>query len=356
VKPRLLELLICPWCAGAFSAEPFLPPAADGDIAEGVLRCDCGRLFPIQNGIPRILDDAFKLFPDFVQRYRDRLPPLPAVPVVRTKEADAIRRTRESFGYQWTQFAEMVIDFRENFLNYIRPVDESFFPGKIGLDLGCGFGRHIYNAAKFGAEMIGVDISDAIESTRMNTKDLPNVHLVQANVYRLPIRPASLDFAYSIGVLHHLPDPEAAFRCLVPLVKPGGSVFVWVYSKSRGFWNFCLESVRAVTTRLPPRVQKGISLASAIVDYGVFVAPYKVAASLPGVGAAVQKLPLHRLKLYSAYPFQVVYADWFDRLAAPIRFYYDGQDMEGWLARAQLTRHAISPTGLFGWRAYGERT
>jgi len=346
---------MCPWCAGPFSVDPFVPPAPDGDVTEGVLRCDCGRLFPIVNGIPRILEDAFKLFPDFVQRYRDRLPPLPDVPIVKTAEADAIRRTRESFGYQWTEFAEMVIDFRENFLNYIRPVDESFFPGKLGLDLGCGFGRHIYNAAKFGAEMIGVDISDAIESTRKNTKDLPNVHLVQANVYRLPIRPGVLDFAYSIGVLHHLPDPEAAFRRLVPLVKPGGSVFVWVYSKSRTFWNFCLETVRSVTTRLPPQVQKGISLASAIVDYGVFVAPYKIASSLPGVGPAVQKLPLHRLKLYSMYPFQVVYADWFDRLAAPIRFYYDGQDMEGWLARAELTHHAISPTGLFGWRAYGER-
>ena len=55
------------------------------------------------------------------------------------------------------------------------------------------------------------------------------------------------------------------------------------------------------------------------------------------------------------YPFQVAYADWFDRLAAPIRFYYDGDAMRGWLDRAQLDHTAISPTGLFGWRAYGER-
>jgi SAM-dependent methyltransferase len=330
--------------------------AADGgEVVEGLLHCACGRQFPIVNGIPRILDDAFRLFPDFVARHRDQLPGLDGVRAVKTREADAIRRTRESFGYQWTQFSEMVIDFRENFLNYIRPLDESFFPGKLGLDLGCGFGRHIYNAATFGAEMIGVDISDAIESTRANTKHLPNVHLVQADVYHLPIRPGVLDFAYSIGVLHHLPDPEAAFRCLVPLVKPGGSVFVWVYSKSRSFWNACLETVRAVTTRLPKRVQKGISLGAALVDYGGFVGPYKVAASVPGLNAVVGRLPLQRLRLYSAYPFQVVYADWFDRLAAPIRFYYDGKDMEGWLTRASLTRHTVSPTGLFGWRAYGER-
>ena len=354
MKSRLLDWLMCPWCNGDLAAVSF-DQSASGEIAEGVLRCACGRSFPIVNGIPRILDEAFPLFPDFVARHRDRLQPLPAVPVVRTREADAIRRTRESFGYQWTQFSEMVIDFRQNFLNYIRPLDESFFPGKVGLDLGCGFGRHIYNAARFGAEMIGVDISDAIESTRANTRDLPNVHLVQADVYHLPIRRGVLDFAYSIGVLHHLPDPEAAFRCLVPLVKPGGSVFVWVYSKTRSFWNFCLESVRAVTTSLPKRVQKGISLAAALIDYGGFVGPYKVAASIPVVRDVVRRLPLQRLRLYSAYPFQVIYADWFDRLAAPIRFYYDGADMEAWLTRAELGRRAISPTGLFGWRAYGER-
>ena len=355
MRPRLRDLLACPWCGGALSVDPFDGSAPEADVTEGLLRCGCGRSFPIVNGIPRILEDAFKLFPDFVSRHRDRLPPLPDVPVIRTREAEAIRRTRESFGYQWTRFSEMAIDFRANFLNYIAPLDESFFRDKVGLDMGCGFGRHIYNAAMFGAEMIGVDLSEAIESTRANTKDLPNVHLVQADVYHLPIRAGVLDFAYSIGVLHHLPDPEEGFRRLLPLVKPGGSVFVWVYSKSRSALNACLEAVRVITTRLPPRVQKGISLSAAVIDYGAFVGPYKIARSLPVAGRAVARLPLRRLQLYAQYPFQVVYADWFDRLAAPIRFYYDGEDMEGWLSRAQLTHRTISPTGLFGWRAYGER-
>lgn len=347
---------MCPWCGADLTLTAFDGSAAGEEVTEGLLHCECGRRFPIVNGIPRILDDAFSLFPDFVQRHREHLPPLPGVPVMQTREADAIRRTRESFGFQWTQFSEMVIDFRDNFLKYIEPLDESFFPGKIGLDLGCGFGRHIYNAATFGAEMIGVDLSDAIESTRANTRALPNVHLVQADVYHLPIRHGALDFAYSIGVLHHTPDPEAAFRCLVPLVKPGGSVFVWVYSKSRSLLNFCLETVRAITTRLPKRVQKGISLAAALADYAGFIVPYKIAAATPGLRNVVAKLPVARLKLYSVYPFQVVYADWFDRLAAPIRFYYDADDMKAWLSRASLSRQKISPTGLFGWRAYGERT
>lgn len=353
MKARLLEWLQCPWCGGAFAVDAF--EERGGDVDEGVLRCGCGRVFPIVRGIPRILADAFALNPDFVRRYRSRLPASLPAPVVDDPHADAIRSTRESFGYQWTRFSEMVVDFRRNFLQYIEPVDERFFPGKIGLDLGCGFGRHIYNAAHFGAEMVGVDISDAIESTRVNTQGLPNVHLVQADVYHLPFRPGVFDFAYSIGVLHHLPEPEKAFQQVVSLVRPGGSVFIWVYSNRRRFVNFVLESVRAVTTRSPKAVQQMLSFVGAAVDWAVFIVPYRAAASLPVLGSVARRLGFARLKVYSEYPFQVVYADWFDRLAAPIRFYYDDAAMRGWLERARLGRTAISPTGLFGWRAYGER-
>jgi SAM-dependent methyltransferase len=354
VKARLLDWMQCPWCRGAFTVEAFAG-TLETNVDEGLLRCACGRTFPIVRGIPRVLADAFASNPEFVTRYRDRLPAsLPPVPV-NAPNADAIRRTRESFGYQWTVFSQMVVDFRENFLQYIAPVDTSFFPGRVGLDVGCGFGRHIYNAAKFGAEMVGLDISEAIESTRVNTEGLPNVHLVQADVYDMPFRPGVFDFAYSIGVLHHLPEPERAFQCVVRLVKPGGSVFIWVYSNSRRYVNFALESVRAVTTRSPKKLQQLLSLIGASIDWAAFIVPYRVASKLPAIGPVVNRVAPKRLRVYGEYPFQVVYADWFDRLAAPIRFYYDADAMRSWLDRASLGHTAISPTGLFGWRAYGER-
>lgn len=352
MKPRLLDLLVCPRCGGRFDVTSFDAPPSP-DVTEGLLRSGCGAVYPIVSTIPRVLDDAFDVYPEFARRYADRLDGV-AIPSVARRSRDPIERTRSSFGYQWTVFSEMVIDFRQNFLDYISPVDERFFPGKLGLDAGCGFGRHISNAAQFHAEMVGVDISEAIDSTHQNTKHLPNVHLVQANLYELPFRPGSFDFAYSIGVLHHLPDPEGAFDRLVAVVKPGGSVFVWVYSKARHVVNFALECLRRITTHLPKRGQQALSLAAATIDWCFFIRPYRLLASAPRLAGVAEGL-LPRLKVYSAYPFQVVYADWFDRLAAPIRFYYDGNDMRGWLTRAKLERQVISPTGLFGWRAYGER-
>ena len=128
MKPKLLDWLVCPACGSTLAAVPF---EQDGDeILEGLLKCSCGRVFPIVNSIPRILDEAFNLFPDFVVRHRERLAGVSLPPPTSNAAAESIRRTRESFGYQWTEFSEMVIDFRENFLEYIHPVQPEFFRGK----------------------------------------------------------------------------------------------------------------------------------------------------------------------------------------------------------------------------------
>ena len=132
-------------------------------------------------------------------------------------------------------------------------------------------------------------------------------------------------------------------------------MFIWVYSKARPIVNALLEIFRVVSTRLPFRVQKGVTWVAAAVDWGLFILPYRGASRLTIVGPVISRVRLPRLRVYGRYPFQVVWADWFDRLAAPIRFYYDGEDLQGWVNRAGLTQSRISQTGLFGWRAYGER-
>lgn len=261
-------------------------------------------------------------------------------------------RTRRSFGYQWTEFGEMTDRFRDDFLNYIHPVPAEFFPGKRGMDAGCGFGRHLYHAASFGATMVGLDFSRALDRARVITRDLPNVRLVQGDILRPPFAPASFDFVYSLGVLHHTIDPEAGFQALARLVRPGGAIFVWVYSKSRRWTNWMLEGARRVTSRLPFPATRALSWFGAAVDTVGFIWPYRMARR--AIGPAVDRVTLPRVRVYAQYPFQVAYADWFDRLSAPIRFYYDGGDLQGWASRAGLVNVRISQTGLYGWRLYGE--
>lgn len=268
------------------------------------------------------------------------------------KDRELLERTRESFGFQWREFKEIDPGDDAHFLNYIAPVEPAFFRGKVGLDAACGFGRHLACAARFGAKMaVGLDFSDAILSARENTAGLPNCRVVRGDLYRVPFRPASFDFIYCIGALHHLPDPERAFQGLLNHLKPGAPVFIWVYSKSRRRLNALLEAVRGCTKRLPHRPLKALCALAACLDYGLFVLPYRLLRGLP----LVERMTPARVKLYARFTFRTCFADWFDRLAAPIRYYYDRNDMEAWAGRAGLENVVISPTGLYGWRLYGEK-
>jgi SAM-dependent methyltransferase len=75
----------------------------------------------------------------------------------------------------------------------------------------------------------------------------------QADVFHLPFRPSSFDFIYSLGVLHHTPNCEQAFKVLPPLLKPRGRIAIWLYSKYN-HWYRMSDVYRKVTRRLPPRL------------------------------------------------------------------------------------------------------
>jgi SAM-dependent methyltransferase len=330
MRKRVVDLLACPLCRRALTLEA--NTQGGEQILEGALVCACGRRFPIVEAIPRLViggDNEVTAFREIQER------------------------TRRSFGYQWTTFKDMVERFREDFLVYTGMPPE-FFRSKVGLDAGCGFGRHLSSAASMGAEMIGMDFSDAVTQALCNVRGLGSADVIQGDIFRPPFRMQAFDFIYSIGVLHHLPDPEQGFRALLPLLRPGGAVLVWVYSKSRRWTNALLEAVRLRTSRLPFGMLKALAFLGAAIDWTCFIGPYKAAAGCRPLRLPAEHLMFSRIKLYARYPFQVSHADWFDRLSAPVRFYYDEADLRGWAERARLRQVRISPTGRYGLRLYGE--
>jgi len=122
--------------------------------------------------------------------------------------------------------------------------------GKLVLDAGCGSGRYTRVAGEAGATVISVDISTAVETAACATAHLPNVHIIQMDIFALPLASSTFDFIYSIGVLHHTPNTKQAFDMLVPMAKEGGEIVVWLYSR----WPAPVEAynclLRAITTRM----------------------------------------------------------------------------------------------------------
>jgi SAM-dependent methyltransferase len=124
--------------------------------------------------------------------------------------------------------------------------------GKLVLDVGCGMGRFADVVERWGGRVVGIDLSLAVEAAHANLGGRPNVRILQADLFRLPFRPGAFDIVYSIGVLHHTPDCEKAFRAILRYVRPGGRASIWVYG-TMGPWERFARLYRRATVKMPKR-------------------------------------------------------------------------------------------------------
>jgi SAM-dependent methyltransferase len=327
MKPTLLPYLACPECKRGLDLRT--KRELDGEILEGDLVCgQCRSSFPIIRGIPRFLSPELSV---------------------------AKQATAAAFGYEWTHYSELTAADRAEFLDWIQPLDETAFAHRVVLDAGCGKGRHLFLAAQFGAaDVIGVDLSDAVESAYQNTRSLPNAHVVQADIYRLPFA-TPFDLAYSIGVLHHLPDPKQGFLSVVSHLQPGGRVAIWVYGKEGNRWiELIVDPVRIhVTSRLPKFLTQAIAFLISLPLYIALKTLYRPASR--SAGSALRRwLPYaDYLCAISGYSFSENLWNVFDHLVAPTAFYHSRAEIEDWFATAKLDRVEISSRNNNSWRGTG---
>jgi SAM-dependent methyltransferase len=108
-----------------------------------------------------------------------------------------------------------------------------FYGDQVVLDAGCGGGRYSRVAGEAGAQVVGADQSTAVEKAARLCGHLPNVRFVQADLKRLPLEPASFDFAFSIGVMHHDVSTRAVLDAVARMVRPGGRLAVWLYCRNQ---------------------------------------------------------------------------------------------------------------------------
>lgn len=243
MRREYLDFLICPRCG----SESLQLEADDPTVRvrEGNLRCpDCAACYPIRNYIPR-----FSLSTPYA----------------------------DSFGPQWRSFARSQLDTdrtKESAIRFDSEIGwlEDDISGKTVVEFGSGAGRFVDIVSRRGAKLVvGLDATDAVDAAQENLADRDNVLFVQGDIFASPLKDASFELGYSIGVLHHTPDPEHGFRLLAKVLKVAGKIGVSLYDISlyrrpnrnsvkvasmELLWALNMwrcELFRAVTTRLPER-------------------------------------------------------------------------------------------------------
>jgi len=228
IDRTFLETLCCPHDGGRLCVVAASSVVNQND---GALSCKtCHQEFPVIRGIPRFVD---------TDQYAG------------------------NFSHEWTVHRTTQLD------TDVRRVSEETFREKTGwspellrgkrvLDVGCGMGRFSDVALRWGAEVVGIDLSLAVESAYANLKNNSDFHVLQASVFDLPLQLESFDFIYSLGVLHHTPDCERAFKSLPRLLRPNGEIAIWVYS-AHGYPAEGMEErrdrmFRRLTTQMSPKL------------------------------------------------------------------------------------------------------
>jgi len=238
MQTKLLDVLSCPQCGGALTCTAAQSDAW-GEVLSGRLDCASGaHQFPIEDAIPRFVP-------------RDNY--------------------AASFGYQWNRFKLEQIDSANGTkLSAARFYSETgwtkeWLKGKWVLDAGCGAGRFLDVASDSEAEVVGLDISSAIDAARANLAGRTNVHFVQASIYEPPFRPA-FDGCYCIGVVQHTPDPQQTMRTLPRVLRPGGRIAITAYERKPWTMLYAKYLLRPLTKRVDKeKLLSGIRVAMPVL-------------------------------------------------------------------------------------------
>jgi SAM-dependent methyltransferase len=255
-------------------------------------------------------------------------------------------KTVAGFGYEWSKFDQAGAGEEElaalfNAYFQLFPWD-ALPPLAVGLDLGCGSGRWALFVADRTGMLLCVDPSgDAIKVACRNLHDRPQCRFIQSAAGELPLAAATLDFGYSLGVLHHTPDPQKALRDATAALKPGAPFLVYLYYAldGRPWWFRTIwrtsDLFRRLVSRSPTPLRYVISQILAVTVYWPMA---RLSASLEARGHNVASFPLSAYRDKSLY---VMRTDALDRFGTRLEKRFTAAEVRDLMAGAGLERITV---------------
>lgn len=263
------------------------------------------------------------------------------------------------FGEEWStydQSALAVSELEERFEQYFRLFPWGELPaGPVGFDLGCGSGRWARFVAPRVKTLHCVDASAAAIAVAERTLvDWPNCVFHVASVGEATLVAGSMDFGYSLGVLHHVPDTSAGVQACVELLKPGAPFLLYLYYSldGRPFWFRTLwravNVARVAVSRLPRRAKLAITSAIAALVYWPLARLSRLGERL---GREVEVMPL---STYRDSSFYTMRTDALDRFGTRLEQRFSKAEIRQMMEDAGLEQVSFSAQPPY-WCAIGYR-
>ena len=264
----------------------------------------------------------------------------------------------KGFGDEWNRFDQEAVPDEE-----LRSIFETYFsifkwgelPAEpIGFDLGCGTGRW----AKYVSENVHtlhcIDPSSALEVAKSNLNSLDNIVFHKADVFNMPMDDQSMDFGYSLGVLHHISDTEGALRECVSKLKKGAPLLLYLYysfeNRSMLFrftWR-CSDVIRRFVSKCPMPIRYFISQILAVTIYLPISLLCRVMTS---IGLSTDQVPL---SMYEDKSFYTMRTDALDRFGTKTEKRFSKVEIEKMMNNAGLKDIVFNDDEPF-WCAVGTR-
>src|SRR5580692_4619170 len=201
----------------------------------------------------------------------------------------------------------------------------------------------IFPWAELPANAEGLDASrEALEVAKANLAGRENVAFHYASVSDIPLADGSLDFAYSLGVLHHVPDTAAAVRHISSKLKPDAPFLIYLYYAldNRPAWFRAIWQVTNVArmgiARLPARLKLFVSELIAAVIYWPIA---RLCAGLSTLGLSTRLIPLEAYKDRSFYTMRT---DAYDRFCTSLEQRFSRKQIGEMLGQAGFDRIVFS--------------
>jgi len=266
------------------------------------------------------------------------------------------RKTVDGFGDEWSRFDQSRLNETEAvkiFNKYFHVFPWSHINSRsVGFDLGCGSGRW----AKFVSPKVKtlhlIDPSDAIEIAKINLAKFDNIIFHRASVDSFDIEDGSMDFGYSLGVLHHIPNTQEALKSCVRKLKKNAPFLIYLYYKLDGkpFWYKVLwrfsNIFRNVISICPYNIRYFLSQ---LIAFFAYFPLSRIAKLFELLGFNVNNFPLSSYKDYSLYTLRT---DALDRFGTPLEQRFSKEEIKILMENSGLYEIKFSAIEPF-WCAVG---